>query len=71
MRVYGFSLVNHLGEPFERCELICRDDAHALECAESLSAKCAQVEVRLAGECIGSIHAGPWQAERWRRRILE
>jgi hypothetical protein len=69
--VYGFLLINHLGEPFERSERACRDDDQALEYAQALSARGFTVEARLGEARIALITPKSWEPYPWLKPLLQ
>ena len=70
MRIYSFSLVNHLGERFRTRTAACADDAAAIAHGRSFESEGYPVEVHVEGQRL-SLSATPnWSAEPWLRHLL-
>lgn len=64
---YTFSLINHLGEPFDTRTLLCRDDAHACECGQSLLALGYPVLIRLDEAVVRTLQPDMNEFNAWVR----
>ena len=70
MRVYSFSLVNHLGERFCTRTAPCADDAAALAHGRSFETEGYPVEVHIGGQRLSLSATPTWSAEPWLRHLL-
>lgn len=69
--MYGFLLINHLGETFERSERPCRDDDEARKYAQVLCARGFTVEARLGEERIAVMAPKSWEPYPWLKPLLQ
>ena len=70
MRIYSFSLVNHLGERFGTRTAACADDAAALAHGRSFEADGYPVEIHIEGRRLSLSTTPAWSAEPWLRHLL-
>ena len=70
MRVYSFSLVNHLGERFCTRTAPCDDDAAAIAHARRFEHDGYPVEVHVEGRRVSLSAMPSWSAEPWLRHLL-
>jgi hypothetical protein len=70
MRIYSFSLVNHLGERFRTRSAACADDTAAIAHGESLENEGYPVEVHIDGHRLSLSPTPTWSAEPWLRHLL-
>ena len=70
MRVYSFSLVNHLGERFRTRTAPCDDDAAAIAHARRFECEGYPVEIHIEGRQVAMSATPSWSAEPWLRHLL-
>ena len=70
MRIYSFSLVNHLGERFHTRTAACDDDAAAIAHARRFEPEGYPVEVHVEGRRVSLSEMPTWSAEPWLRHLL-
>lgn len=70
MRIYSFSLVNHLGERFGTRTAACADDAAALAHGRRFESDGYPVEIHIEGRRLSLSKTPAWSAEPWLRHLL-
>jgi hypothetical protein len=70
MRIYSFSLVNHLGERFRTQTAQCDDDQAAITLGKHFEGEGYPVEVHLDGRRVALSSLPPWTPEPWLRHLL-
>jgi hypothetical protein len=71
MALYAFTFVNHLGEGFGTTTIMCRDDGHALECGQPLTAQGYPVDVRDGDRLVATLPACLTELSEWSRYLRE
>lgn len=70
MRIYSFSLINHLGERFGTRTAACADDDAAIVEARSFESEGYPVEVHIDGQRVSLSTTPTWAPEPWLRHLL-
>ncbi|MBA4013895.1 MAG: hypothetical protein C0481_18700 [Phenylobacterium sp.] len=70
MRIYSFSLINHLGERFDTRTAACADDAAAIAHGRGFEREGYPVEVHIDGQRVALSATPTWVPEPWLRHLL-
>lgn len=70
MRIYSFSLINHLGERFGTRAAACADDDHAIAYGAGLEDEGYPVEIHLEGRRVALSETPNCRVEPWLRHLL-